>query len=360
MRRSARGQSRLERRSTLGPHEMAELLAALRALGHDLPPPRPLPRGDLSSREAASTATAEFAAAERSLGDPLVGLHAGARVRPRGALVHLILSAATLRESLRAIARFGRVLIDSLEARLEEDGAVARLVYRFDDEELAADLHLVDYALMATTRVVRSAMGASFRLDHVRLRHRSLDAPEYERAFGCEVRFGQADDSLVFARASLARAPRVANPVVAAEMEKVATALVDRMNTTRLCRDRVAAIVREGLAAGIRVDRKTVARRLGASAATLVRRLAAEGTTFREVRERIRWDTARALLANSRLKLESIAIGVGFADGAAFSKALRKRFGCSPSAYRSRLSREAARGGKRGRRQRGSTIEPGP
>ena len=78
--------------------------------------------------------------------------------------------------------------------------------------------------------------------------------------------------------------------------------------------------------------------------------LAAEGTTFRAVREDVQWQAAQTLLAEPGIKLESVALSLGFADGAAFAKAVRKRFGCSPTEYRRRVLR------RRGRR---SSTEPG-
>jgi len=193
-------------------------------------------------------------------------------------------------------------------------------------------------------------MGSSFRLHHVRLRHESIDAVEYERLFGCQVRFRQPHDALVFDRADLDRVPRMANLDVTAQIEKHLTVLADQMNATLRCRDRVSAIVSESFAAGMRIERSAVSRRLGTSPAALVRRLAAEGTTFRAVREDVQWQVAQTLLAEPEIKLESVALSLGFADGAAFAKAARKRFGCSPTEYRRRVLR------RRGRR---SSTEPG-
>ncbi len=51
------------------------------------------------------------------------------------------------------------------------------------------------------------------------------------------------------------------------------------------------------------------------SDATLIRRLAEEGTSFKEVRDAVLWETVDALLSNPSLKIEAIAWSVGFADG---------------------------------------------
>jgi AraC-like DNA-binding protein len=75
------------------------------------------------------------------------------------------------------------------------------------------------------------------------------------------------------------------------------------------------------------------------SDATLIRRLAEEHTSFKEVRDAVLWETVDALLSNPSLKIEAIALSVGFADGAAFAEAMRRREGCSPSVHRARLAR---------------------
>lgn len=95
---------------------MAELREVLALLGFEASPPAPAgaSTGDDGARQPAAFALALFAAAEQALGDPLIGLHAAAQVRPRGALVHLLLSAASLRAAIGYVERFSRILIDSL------------------------------------------------------------------------------------------------------------------------------------------------------------------------------------------------------------------------------------------------------
>jgi AraC-like DNA-binding protein len=44
------------------------------------------------------------------------------------------------------------------------------------------------------------------------------------------------------------------------------------------------------------------------------------------------------LLANPQCSVQAVAMRMGFGDSAAFSKAFRRRMGCSPSGYRKRLA----------------------
>ncbi len=330
--------------ATIGATEMAELLAALNVVGYEPAALGETKRADalpddLAPRTPASLAVMHFDRAARCTGDRLIGLHAGAHVKPRGALVHLMMSSASLRAALAAMERFSAILVDTFRVRLERRDATARLVCDLGDPILADDRHVVDYALMATAHVLRGTIGAAFRLHHVCVRHDPApgEAEEAVRAFECPVRFRQPWDCLVFHAADLDVRPEVANPLVAEQMEKFALALAARAAPPAVSVG-VADAVRAGLAAGVRADRRSVARRLGMSDATLMRRLAEARTTFKAVREGVLWEVVDALMTNPSLKIEAIATSAGFTDSAAFAKAVRRRAGCSATAYRRRIA----------------------
>jgi AraC-like DNA-binding protein len=71
---------------------------------------------------------------------------------------------------------------------------------------------------------------------------------------------------------------------------------------------------------------------------TLQRKLGEEGTHFRAVRDAILWEAVEVLLSNPSLKIEAIALSVGFSDVAAFSKAFRRWKGYPPARYRETLA----------------------
>lgn len=77
-----------------------------------------------------------------------------------------------------------------------------------------------------------------------------------------------------------------------------------------------------------------VASRLQTSQRSLQRSLAAEGTRFSEVLDRIRLQEARRLLGDSKLTITEIGYLCGFADTAHFSRRFKSRFGHPPSKLR--------------------------
>lgn len=327
--------------ASFGAMEMAELQAALHTLGYvDAGlAHREIPLNDTAARVPASLAIESLEAAERLLNEPLVGLRAGARVQPRGALVHLIMSAPRLRDSLRHVERFSRILINALRIELAPQHDMTHLVFAFDDPQLASHRQLLDYSLLATVKVLRGAMAGGLPLAavHRRRAREAYDGDEHARLFECPVLFGQPNDSLVFLTRNLDAQPRVANPLVEAQMEKLAEALAGRVGVPATCRAQVEAAVRADLARGQRAERASVAARLAMSEATLTRRLAREAVTFKQIRESVLWELVDVLLANPALKLDSIALSVGFGDTAAFSKALKRRTGLAPRDARRRL-----------------------
>lgn len=77
-----------------------------------------------------------------------------------------------------------------------------------------------------------------------------------------------------------------------------------------------------------------MAAHLGTTPRTLRRALDAEGTTFEEIRDRVRFAMARELLDLTGLQAAHIALTLDFATPSAFVRAFRRWTGCTPSVWR--------------------------
>lgn len=280
-----------------------------------------------------------FAAAERASGDPLIGLHAAEHATPRGPLLFLMLAEANLAASLRAWERYAPIPISSLRVHLELDEHAAAMVFELGEPVLEQSPHVVEYLLLAVLRALVMAAAGDLRPLRVELQHASHgDRAEAERIYRGPLRFGSGRDAIVFHRRDLDSPSRLANPVIAAQVAAEAAAAARKATVHATWRDRVADVTRALLVTGERADRASVARQLHTSEPTLHRVLRDEGTTFKLVRDAEVWNVARMLLANPQIKIEAVALTVGFADGASFAKAFKRHAGLSPRAFRASVA----------------------
>ncbi|MBK1875097.1 AraC family transcriptional regulator [Marinobacter sp. 1-3A] len=77
-----------------------------------------------------------------------------------------------------------------------------------------------------------------------------------------------------------------------------------------------------------------VASALAMSSRSLRRKLEQEGTSFRALVDEERRQTATQILSGSHMKLDELAIHLGYTDTASFTRAFRRWMGVSPGEYR--------------------------
>jgi AraC-like DNA-binding protein len=92
-----------------------------------------------------------------------------------------------------------------------------------------------------------------------------------------------------------------------------------------------ASLVRDGLQHGV-VDQRRIAGLLGVSIATLRRRLAEEGTSFRALRKDVLNRTAQGLLKKRR-PIADVAEALGFSEFRSFNRAFKEWNGMTPRAF---------------------------
>ena len=77
-----------------------------------------------------------------------------------------------------------------------------------------------------------------------------------------------------------------------------------------------------------------VARMLAMHRRTLNRRLEAEGATFQEVLDTVRFEVARELLADTQVPIDDVAAALGYAGVSPFLRAFRRWSGATPGRWR--------------------------
>lgn len=326
---------------TLSGRAVGTLVSGLRALGHDpavLLANAGIDPGILTEPDARVAMTAVLAfigGAVQATGDDDLGLHLAERAAPESFDVHLyaMSSSGTLREAYALLPRYQRLIHESTRVELDpvEAGAIVR--HRMPGGA-TAPRQSIELVLAAWVRAGRIASGVAWSPTEVRFAHpKPVSDAEHRRFFGAPVRFATGENAVVLSAAVLAL-PCVRN-------DPALFALLDRYAEERLAHapagGGIADRAREALQEELRRGSPAVGRlagRMKMSVRTLERGLSAEGTSYRELLDRLRHERAVRLLDERRVAIAEIAFLLGFEDLSSFYRAFRRWTGVTPAAYR--------------------------
>jgi AraC-like DNA-binding protein len=276
--------------------------------------------------------------AEAETGDECIGLEVARHVHPSvaDALGYAWLASVTLREGMTRLARYMRIVAGIARVRFREAPAGGELV--FEPAALPPGRHDAFYGTVV--RYCRASRGPGFRpLALALTRGAPADPARHERLFECPIAFGAPESVLLLPHADLdARLP-TASPEVAAMTERLLESQLARADRQDLVAQLQARIL-DALPSGPPTEEQ-VARGLALSQRTLQRRLAAVGTTYGDVLDRMRHELALHHLRDAQLQISEIAYLLGFAEAASFNRAFRRWTGRTPSEYRAGLDAAA-------------------
>ncbi len=282
-----------------------------------------------------------FCAAWDAVADPAMGLKAGSVMRPErfGVVGLAAMASPTFGVAVHRKARYWRLIWgdayqvvqrgNEAAAVLTPSGPVRPYTQAKVDMELAS--------LLAFGRHFTGCPIVPLRLTLVQ--SRPGWAAQYDRAFGCPVQYGRAENSLVFARADFDLPLVSRNAEVAALMAAGAESALERLGA-----DTVAlrsALVVDRLLQGEEPTLAQVADALHMGPRTLQRQLEKEGLRFTDVLDARRKEAALRHLRQARTTAEEVAFLLGFSTASSFFRAFRRWTGATPEAWR-RAQRAAA------------------
>lgn len=341
------------------------VLGWLAAKGQDLAPIlvqhglSPALLADPEARIAHDRAAALWKQAAQLTGARDLGLQIAEAIRPGqfGAIDHAARTSTTLGSGYGRMFRYYRVLHDLARTAMEMG---PRHVVLSHDLPLpgGAPRAVSEFVLAAWLVTGRQATGVDWTPVEVRFAHgEPADTARHQRLFGAPLRFNHARSELVIDAGLMAlpllRADASLQPIVEAQLQMIhqrvpgESRLGSRRETQgetqrESCRDEIVdavqRLIRDRLCDG-EPTLAAIAGQIHVSARTLNRRLADEGTTFRDLLTEVRRSLAQAHLAAGRLAIAEIAFLLGFSEASAFHRAFRRWTGVTPAAWRSAAAR---------------------
>jgi len=172
---------------------------------------------------------------------------------------------------------------------------------------------------------------------HTRPRH----IEEHHRIFCDTLLFDQPKNSIEIQQEVLQRRHRSAEPKVLRDVRKFADGLILQGSESDLISQKVSAMLLASLGRG-ELTQQLAAARLNCSRSSLQRKLAAEGASFRQLRERAIYKLACRALEKTDSSISQVASMLGYSQSSAFDRAFhRLSGGFTPSQYRQKKRRQA-------------------
>lgn len=244
----------------------------------------------------------------------------------QGALEVAMRSAPTIGESLEVLERFGPVRGPFLSVRLKREAKMMRLIYRpgvaisEPGWRALSATAAFGMAAMLTAQMEGDTEGLEFCFNWPTPKY----ADRMRHALPGALKFGAPECAIAVPHDLCKRASPFADAALhataLAELEQTARRIQSE-DTLVLQIERLLKRRRTG-----RLSEDEAADDLGLSRRTLVRRLAAAGTTFRTLLDANLKERARQMLGDAKLSRDEMAKTLGFEDPTSFSRACRRWF----------------------------------
>ncbi|WP_313132448.1 AraC family transcriptional regulator [Stutzerimonas nitrititolerans] len=277
-------------------------------------------------------------AAIQLAGDPALGLEMGRLQTPPhvGLAGVTAAQAPTVREAARALIRFEPLYASNYRgsSAFEEDATGAWLRFYSISPYNAYNRFVVDTVLASWISQLSAIAAQPVRPTLVRIEFDEPDhAPRYEALFGCPVEFAAAGNQLRLDKTMLALRNPEHCPGTWHHLLELCEAELEQRTRTRSLRERMTQLLGP-LLKGHEPDLPQLAERLKLPVWTLRRKLAEEGTSYREILNDTRRDLAMAYIRDTESAFGEIAWLLGFSSAEAFQRAFKRWSGQTPGEYR--------------------------
>ncbi len=321
------------------------LADAVRSLGHD---PAPLleqyglnanwlaePGGRLSIPRYMRLGHAAI----QLTGQPALGLRMGrvSRISQTGLAGVTAAQAPDVREAVRTLIRFEALYGSNYrgQSSFHEDAEGAWLRFYSISPYNGYNRFVVDSIFASWLHQMSALSGIEIRAQKVDI---EFDAPDYAADYAAlctqPVVFAAGSNQLRLDNAALGLRNPQHCPGTWHHLLQLCEKELEQLTRTRSLRERISQLLGPLLNGGREPELEEIASRLKLPVWTLRRKLAEEGTGFRNVLNETRRDLAMTYIRDTELAFGEIAYLLGFASAEAFQRAFKRWNGQTPGEFR--------------------------
>jgi len=244
------------------------------------------------------------------------------------------ISCVTLREALLHGTNFYHHVRNDFTLTLKEEGEDAVLTFGLKHPSLDPDHFLIEFFLLIWYRFSTWLVGKRVPLKYTTFSYPSpTHVKEYSLLFPCHCRFNQSNNSIVFDAASLRLPIKQSEHELYLFLKNSPADILSKPVFYYAMTTQVMNLIGDSVNGAFPLI-ETVSEHVNMSSRNLRRRLKEEGTSYQEIKDKLRKDHALKLLRENNLAINQISREVGFNEPAAFTRAFKQWTGKSPRKYR--------------------------
>ena len=246
-----------------------------------------------------------------------------------GLVGEIVCNSPTLGRALRALTVHQHLNSEGALAFLLQRGGIVDLGYAIYQPAVVGASQIYDTVMAGGCNFLRELCGVGWAPSEVLLPYaKPSNVEPHRRCFRAPLRFDSEFCALRFPARWLEQPIQSADSVRLRIAEKEAEA-AGRGELLQQVYRALRILLLGGHASG-----DDLAQMLAMHRRTLNRRLEAQGATFQEVLDRVRFEVARQLLADTGVALDDIAAALGYAGVSPFLRSFRRWSGTTPGRFR--------------------------
>ncbi len=254
----------------------------------------------------------------------------GLTVRSLGVVGRLMQTAPTLEFALWDLILTQARNADGAVCYLRRMEGLSALGYAVYQPRTPAIDQICDGAMALAFNAIRELAGLV--VAEVTFAHSApRDPGPFRRYFGVPLRFDSEESAIILPSRNLSLTVGTGNPERRSDLQDLVQAHAALRNPE--ITSRVVRLLRPQVISG-RPTIEHIAANLSLHPRSLLRKLKAHGTSFRDLLNETRFEVARQLLAGTRLSITEIGLALGYAETAVFTRAFERWSSLSPSAWR--------------------------
>ncbi|QKP78849.1 AraC family transcriptional regulator [Methyloligella sp. GL2] len=252
-----------------------------------------------------------------------------------GAVNQIFLTAPTLGAGIEQFIRYFPTLQTNTVCGLSVSGDLARFSYFIQDHTVKHRIQDANFTEAVLCSMFEAVLGKGWRPSCVELAHSGGDdVSSYIEQFSCPMRFERRDNAILFPADCLEKPSAYADPMLHRALEEELRETLQHKTSHTDFATSVKGWITSALCNSSSTDIHLAAIDFGMSQRSFQRKLSEHGVNYIGLRNTVRMEIAKCMLALTSLPIPEIAYHLGYSETSAFARSFKNLAAETPARFR--------------------------